>query len=219
MTYASVAAAIKQNGLSIYGGFHGDTSDGLPKYYKTLLLLGPSPAFWPYFKTTPEYQDSAPDPIDRWSTRILTTLATKLNAMLFLPYGGPPYAPFLTWATKTGRTWSSPVGMLVHDTTGLMVSFRGALAFRDHIALPTTRDKPCDTCKRPCLTACPVDALSTKLGYNTDACHTHLSTPEGQSCISEGCLARRKCPVSAGANRTPEQSAHHMSYFHKAMHS
>jgi hypothetical protein len=219
MTYAAVETLAAQNGLSIYGGFHGDTSDGLPEGHETLLMLGPAPDFWPHFKTSPEYRDGTPDPIDRWSTRIINDLAVALNAEPFLPFGGPPYSPFLTWALKTNRAWPSPVGMLVHDTTGLMVSYRGALAFHDHLDLPSTPDKPCAPCTKPCLTACPVNALSAENGYNTDACHAHLRTSAGQTCVSEGCLARRACPVSIGARRTAEQSAHHMSYFHRAEHS
>lgn len=216
MTYAAVQTAAAQHGLAIYGGFHGDTSDGLPEGCKTLLMLGPRPDFWSYFKTTSEYTDGAPDPIDRWSHRVINKLAADHTATPFLPFGGPPYSPFLSWALKTNRAWSSPVGMLVHDTTGLMVSYRGALAFRDQLDLPATPPKPCDPCAKPCLTACPVNALSAERGYNTDACHAHLNTPEGATCVSEGCLARRACPVSAGANRMAEQSAHHMSYFHRS---
>ena len=216
MTYSTIETAAAKHGLAIYGGFHADTADGLPEGYETLLMLGPSAEFWTHFKTTPEYIDSTSDPIDRWSTRIFSELAKDFNASAFLPFGGPPYAPFLTWALKTGRAWSSPVGMLVHDTTGLMVSYRGALAFRDQLDLPRLPENPCHPCAKPCLSACPVNALSAEKGYNTDACHAHLNTPEGKTCVTEGCLARRACPVSLGANRTAEQSAHHMSYFHRS---
>lgn len=219
MSYTAVETAAVKHGLAIYGSFHGDTSDGLPADHRTLLMLGPATNFWQYFKTTPEYQDGEADPIDRWSTRVISALAFDHSATPFLPFGGPPYAPFLSWALKTNRAWSSPVGMLIHDTTGLMVSYRGALAFRTRLDLPYTADKPCDTCDAPCITACPVNALSAKHGYNTDACHAHLNTPAGATCVSEGCIARRACPVSAGANRTAEQSAHHMSYFHRPEHS
>lgn len=215
MTYHAALTAARTHGLDIYGGFHGDIFDGLPAEHQTLLMLGPAGDFWTRFQREPEYRDRRPDPIDRWSTRVIQTLAAQLDATPFLPFGGPPYAPFLSWAIKTGRAWSSPVGMLVHDTTGLMVSYRGALAFRGRLTLPPTGAKPCDGCAaKPCLSACPVDALSAEKGYDTAACHDYLTTRAGQSCLSQGCIARRACPVSAGANRSPAQSAHHMSYFH-----
>lgn len=216
MKYVEINESVSDYGLAIYGGFHGDQKDNLPKGFQTLLMLGPSQTFWEHFKTTPEFNDGNLDPIDRWSDRIVTELASKFNALPFLPFAGPPYAPFLTWALKTGRAWSSPVGMLVHDTTGLMVSFRGALAFQEIIDLPNQSTKPCFACEQPCKLACPVNALSAVDGYNTKACHDYLETPEGQTCLTNGCLARQACPASLGANRTSEQSAHHMSYFHKA---
>ena len=49
---------------------------------------------------------------------------------------------------------------------------------------------------------------------NVEACHAHLATPEGQVCMTGGCLARLSCPVSARAGRDPDQSAHHMRAFH-----
>ena len=32
--------------------------------------------------------------------------------------------------------------------------------------------------------------------------------------MDNGCRARRACPLSAGADREPAQSAHHMKAFH-----
>ncbi|WP_069301472.1 ferredoxin [Neptunicoccus sediminis] len=216
MSYTAACSAAAAQGLAVLGGFHGGTEDGLPPDCQSLLLLGPAPDFWPVFRQSAEFRDAMPDPIDRWSARIIPQLAVDLSAVHLLPFGGPPYAPFLSWAIKSGRAWSSPVGMLVHDTAGLMVSFRGALAFRQRLELPPTGMRPCDKCTaKPCLSACPVDALSAAKGYDTAACHSYLDSDAGETCLTQGCIARRACPVSKGANRDPEQSAHHMTYFHK----
>lgn len=206
MSYAKVKAAAAPFGMQILGGFH-DTG-------KTTLLLGPADDFWPIFSTSPEAKDNQPDPIDRWSTRVIKTLAQNLGAEPSLPFGGPPYAPFLNWALSSGRCWSSPAGMLVHDTMGLMISFRGALIFGHQLNLPKPpRQSPCDNCaSQPCKTACPVNALGPD-GYVTSACHDHLDSPDGQSCLEHGCVARRACPISP--KRPDTQSAHHMRYFHR----
>ena len=45
MSYAAVETLAAKNGLNIYGGFYGDTSDGLPEDHQTLLMLGPGPSF------------------------------------------------------------------------------------------------------------------------------------------------------------------------------
>jgi len=132
------------------------------------------------------------------------------------PFGGPPHQPFVRWALGCGRVWQSPVGLLVHDVAGLMLSFRGALAFSHKLALPEhPANPPCATCaERPCLSACPVAAL-TPDGYAVAKCHAYLETPKGHDCLSGGCQVRTACPVSRSYGRLAEQSAHHMKYFHK----
>lgn len=196
------------------GGLHGGADEGLPAGCGTLLLLGPARDFWEVFSASPEAGDGAPDPIDRWSERVISGLARRFGGQALFPFGGPPHRPFLSWALATGRAWVSPVGMLVHDETGLMVSFRGALALPGRLALPAPGRMPCEGCARPCLDACPVGALGAE-GYDTAACHGFLDTPAGADCMSAGCRVRRACPASAGAGRLAAQSAHHMAHFHK----
>ncbi len=176
----------------------------------TLCLIGPDePAFWPAFKQSPEYQDGDANPMDRWSLRILTEVAKDLGAKPFFPFQGPPFHPFQTWALQTGRFATSAIGFLVHDERGLFASFRGALLIPE--SLPKTpSEQPCITCAKPCAAACPVGAFND--GYNVDACKAHLVTPEGADCMSQGCRARRACPVGQGT-RLPEQAAFHMKAF------
>ncbi|WP_113911131.1 ferredoxin [Roseovarius dicentrarchi] len=206
--YDSISRAAEAYSLDIMGGVHEDGT--------TVILLGPSRGFWPLMQAAPEMQDGAPDPIDRWSLRVIADLARRLDAAPLFPFGGPPYSPFLRWAMASGRAWQSPAGMLVHDTAGLMVSYRGALRFSQKIVLPETGESPCLTCAdKPCMTACPVDALSAARGYDVAACHAFLDTAPGDDCLSQGCKARRACPVSQAFGRDPRQSAFHMSYFHR----
>ena len=213
-TLDRVIAAAAERQLAVLGGFACEHAAGLPAGTRTLLLLGPlEPGFWPAVKASDEW-DSAPDPVDRWSRRVIGRLACDLGAKALFPFGGPPYHAFTQWALRTGRVWQSPVRLLVHADQGLMVSFRGALALKEVLALPPPRVRPCDACARPCLTACPVGALG-EVDYDLPACHGHLSTPEGKDCMSLGCAARRACPVSLGYARMPEQSAYHMRQFHK----
>ncbi|WP_281966445.1 ferredoxin [Roseovarius nanhaiticus] len=205
---AAITDAAKAAHLDVMGGLH--EGDG------TVILLGPSRGFWTAFKASPEWQDGTPDPVDRWSLRVIGALAARLSAEPLFPFGGPPYLPFLRWATDTGRAWQSPAGMLVHDVQGLWVSYRGALRFAAKIALPAPSPSPCETCAdQPCLSACPVDALSAARGYDVAACHGFLDTPAGADCLTNGCKARRACPVSQAHGRDAEQSAYHMSRFHR----
>ena len=121
----------------------------------------------------------------------------------------------MSWALRSGRAWSSPIGMLVHDTTGLWLSFRGALLIPSKLDLPQPTPKPCDTCAdKPCLSACPVGALSGA-GYDLPTCHAYLDTSKGADCMTNGCNVRRSCPAGADYARAAEQSAYHMRQFHK----
>ncbi len=216
MTYDAVWRAADAAGLLVMGALHPArcTAQGLER--GTLILLGAGPGFWPVFNASDEAADAQPDPIDRWSTRVVDGLAARFAARPLYPFGGPPYAPFIDWALQSGRSFVSPVGMMVHDTTGLMVSYRGALHMAQEIGLPVPdASSPCPACKdQPCTTACPVLALQAHTPYDPDRCHAYLDTGAGAECMANGCAARLACPLSAGAGRTPAQSAHHMKAFH-----
>lgn len=210
-----LTALAADNRLEVLGGFHPQDGDPhLPAGTQTLVLLGPAePGFWAHLHSSAEWQDGKPDPVDRWSRRTVGRIACDLGGKAIFPFGGPPYAPFYSWALRTGRVWESPVRLLVHCGQGLMVSFRGAIALRERIDLPPPRPRPCDSCAAPCLTACPASAI-TATGYDVPTCHAHLDSAEGAPCLTGGCLVRRACPVSAGYARLPEQSAYHMARFH-----
>lgn len=204
--YSDIEQAAARHHLAIFGGLHDDGD--------TLLLLGPAePGFWAHFTASPEYSDAQPDPLDRWSKRVIGALATVHGAAAIFPSDGPPYPPFISWALATGRAWRSPVGLLVHDTAGLFASFRGALRLHGTMSLPETSGSPCETCTdQPCRTACPLDALQAD-SYDVPTCTSHIRTSDLANCTHSGCAARRACPVSQSYGRLPAQSAFHMRAF------
>ena len=214
MTLQDLNTRLAPHFLSVLGGFHPDPGEaGLPKGTATMLLLGlAEPGYWPHLRAQPEW--GGPDPVDRWSRRVIGRLACDLGAKALFPFGGPPYHPFYRWALRTGRVWDSPVRLLVHPDQGLMVSFRGALALRERLYLPPAPPRPCDSCAAPCLTACAAGAL-TGAGYDVPACHAFLDTEPGRPGMTGGCLVRRACPLSQAYARMPEHSAYHMSQFHR----
>ncbi|MCR8725913.1 ferredoxin [Frigidibacter sp. ROC022] len=187
----------------------------MPDPYVSIALLSPDePGFWNHVTAQPEFLDGGPDPLDRWSARVVQAVAQTLDAMALLPFGGPPYRPFVTWALRSGRAHGSPVSLLVHDRMGLMASWRGALALK-HPLPATPAPAPCRSCAtQPCRTACPVNALAED-HYDLDRCHGFLDTPEGRDCMDSGCSARRACPASRRYGRLVRESAHHMRHFHK----
>lgn len=184
----------------------GDCPDG----HRTITLIGPDePAFWGIFGESPEFADGEPDPMDRWSKRVLGAVAATLDAEALFPFGGPPYAPFFAWAKQSGRFWASPINFLVHDEAGLFVSFRGAIRWQATPRLGTAQ-QPCLTCDAPCATACPVGAFDD--GYDVAACKAYVASDAGADCRTRGCLARRACPVGQGT-RLPAQATFHMEAF------
>jgi len=136
LTYADLTAAAAALHLVPLGGFQEDGH--------TTVLLGPlEPGFWEYVSKRPEF--SGDDPLDRWSQWAITALGYVTDSQPFFPFGGPPFNPFISWALKSGETWQSPVGLLVHKDAGLLVSYRGALRFEGQLDLPATATRPCDT--------------------------------------------------------------------------
>ena len=198
--------------LAVLGGFTCEDDPVLPAGTRSLLLLGPAePGYWAHVTAQPEW--GAPDPIDRWSRRVIGRMACDLGAKAVFPFGGPPYHPFYQWALRTGRVWDSPVRLLVQAEQGLMVSFRGALALKEVVEVPRAV-RPCDSCAQPCVTACPAGALGAQ-GYDVPACHAFLDGADGAECMNSGCAVRRACPLSLAYARLPKHSAYHMGQFHK----
>ncbi len=142
MTLAAIATAAAKEHLTIRGHAALTPQDGLPDHLRTIILLGPDePAFWPHFQQSPEAQDGAENPLDRWSRRVIGRIACDLDAKAYFPFGGPPYRPFIAWALRTGRVHQSPVSLMIHPDTGLFFSLRGAIAIPETLA-PTPRPAP-----------------------------------------------------------------------------
>ncbi|MEN8891731.1 ferredoxin [Planktotalea arctica] len=200
-----IEKAARRAHLAVFGALHEGED--------TIILLGPhEPGFWAHVEAEPEFHDGARDPLDRFSRRVITALARELIGTAVFPSDGPPYPPFIAWALASGRAWASPVGMLVHDTAGLFVSYRGALRLSGKVALPSQSANPCLECAKPCINACPVDALGAA-AYDVAACRAHVRATDTAACRSIGCAARRICPLSQRYARLPEQSAFHMRAF------
>ena len=217
-----LAAAIPQAALALRGAFHPTPEDQVPPFPDgtptgTLLLLGwTGGAQFPAFTASPEYQDEKPNPLDRYTSRLLARAARELNAQALHPGAGPPYLPFQRWAIRAEALTQSPIGLLIHPKWGLWHAYRGALALRETLPLAETpaHPAPCETCPRPCLTACPVSAFTPPTketgAYDTQACATHLADPVS-ACPTTGCAARLACPVHPPIPYSPDQRRFHMA--------
>jgi hypothetical protein len=206
-----VFAAIRRIGLVPRGAFLLEESErtGALTDIRTIVLAGMAGREgWSAFAAGPEADDGLPDPLDRWSRRLIEALAGELGARALFPFGGPPYLPFQQWAQRAEPVHPSPIGILIHPRYGLWHSYRGALGLSEKltIAEPATGASPCDSCAgRWCLSGCPVGAFSSA-GYDVAACVGHLGSAAGADCMGFGCRARRACPVGAEHAYGPEQA-------------
>lgn len=214
---------IEAAGLTVRGAFHVEDDDGVPPTGtagtgRTLILIGNAgSSFWPVFSQSEEYADGRPDPLDRWSERVITGLAQELDATPVFPFGGPPYYPFLSWARRAEDVVSSPIGVLIHPEYGLWHAYRGALVVDQRLEdLPPRpgAPSPCLTCPdQPCLNGCPVNAFGAD-GFDVDRCVGHLSGPN--DCLDQGCLARNACPAGEPFRYDSEQHSFHLRAFLRA---
>ena len=155
------------------------------------------------------------DPLDRWSRRLIESLARELGGRALFPFGGPPFLPFQRWAQRAEPVHSSPIGLLIHPYYGLWHAYRGAIGFPEELAVPEPAPvpSPCESCTgRWCLKSCPVGAFSST-GYDVAACAGHLRSAAGGDCMDFGCRARRACPVGADHAYGPEQASFLMRAF------
>jgi ferredoxin len=182
--------------------------DGELADLRTIVLAGMAGREgWGAFAGSPEACDGAEHPLDRWSQRVIEALAHELGAKAIFPFCWPPFWPFQQWAQRAEPVHPSPTGVLIHPLHGLWHSYRGALGFREALAIPEPAavPNPCESCAgRWCLKTCPVGAFS-EAGYDVAACAGHLKGAAGADCMG-GCLARRACPVGAEHAYGPEQA-------------
>lgn len=214
MDYHGIARALEPFGLIARGGFRPDAGDGVPGDPACLVLIGNAgPTLWPVFDGQ---RADGPNPMNRWTRRVLDVLARDLGARALFPFDGPPWFPFQRWAQRAEAVYPSPVGMLIHPDHGLWHAYRGAFAFDHDIeGLPErdARPSPCESCvDKPCLSTCPVTAFDGTR-YDVVACAGHLRRPEGADCLDLGCRARRACPVGRDAVYVPAQARFHMEAF------
>jgi hypothetical protein len=214
--YNDLATTLATHGLLPRGAFHLGPDDGAPDGAATILLVGHAgPGMWRAFTAARGESEHA---LDDWSAAVLDDIARAAGATAHYPSDGPPYLPFQRWAMKAEPVRSSPIGILIHPEYGLWHGYRGALAFAEALPLPPRDDRasPCETCTdRPCLSTCPVAAFDQD-GYDVPACADHLRAQAGADCMTQGCRARRACPVGRGYIYEAAQAEFHMAAFLRA---
>jgi len=183
------------------------------KKYEVAMLIGPNePFFWDIFKNSREFKTLRKNPLNNWSKRIIDEISKKFSGKAFYPFQINPVIPFYNWALMSDKFWESPVKLLVHEDRGLMVSFRGAIAFKNKniIKKIIKTTSPCVSCNAPCKSTCPVSAFRNNK-YDVETCVNFIRSSKENICIN-GFLVRRSCPIGQSLRKIA-QSKFHMKYF------
>lgn len=212
-----VLNAIRRESFTPLGWFSPAPEDRTPDATRFVILIGNAGP--EMFRRFARERDPKHDLMDDWCHDVIGRLARDLDARAVYPFDQPPL-PFLTWARRAKAGHISPLGMNIHSTYGLWHAFRAALLFPVAFDLPTPSPglHPCESCAgKPCLSACPVEAFSGT-DYDVPRCIDHIASPQGADCMSDGCLARRACPVGRAFTYGRPQMQFHMRAFRNARH-
>ena len=179
-------------------------------------------AFWAAYRShvARHPADAARDhPLDDFTTAVMeehvVPLAARLGvrAELHLPYRETtPPVSFVHLAEAAGLGRRSLLGVLVHPEFGPWMALRAALLVDVALAAPRPAAgfDPCPSCAtRPCLAACPADAVSHPAGWDVPRCVAfRVARADANPCAGR-CHARLAC-VYGRAHRYPDDAlAHH----------
>lgn len=219
---ANLTGALAGHGLELRGGFPPDDHDlselgeGAGAATQVVIVGNAGRAMHTVFAASAEARDGRPNPLDRWTRRAVDAIAAVSGARAVYPFDGPPWLPFQRWAMRADPALHvSPTGILIHPDYGLWHALRAALLLEEPLPLPAPvpRPAPCAACAaKPCLTACPVDAIRPD-EFRVGDCRAYLGTLSGQGCMMLGCAARRACPVGGAYAYGQAQATFHMRAF------
>jgi hypothetical protein len=146
---------------------------------------------------------------DDYSVAVAGEYADRLGADHEVVYPADVLLPLGRMAERAGWGRPSPLGLTINDRFGLWLAHRVVFLIDAALPLDTgASNHPCATCvDTPCVTACPVGAVSTETSFDVDTCSRFRITPD--SPCADRCLARLACPIGTGYRYPDEQMQHH----------
>ncbi len=227
---ADVRARLGQRGFNLTGivdsrRFDAEVPGGrrlgeiLPGARSAMVIAAGGRALWEAIteerRKRGEETGAATDPIDQFSEKTIHEEVAWLRSFFpdsrfvaTFPFkeAQKPLS-YLSLAERAGLgTTDTVLRLLLHPVYGPWVSLRGCLI--TSLVLPVSQPlhefRPCASCERPCLTPCPVTAL-TPAGWDHAACMGHRTS--GANCL-EGCAPRLACPVGQEHACGPEEMRH-----------
>ena len=176
--------------------------------YQRLVMLGQAgPRLW---DTVESERFAAEHRFDEFSRRCVAALVDSMGTPAHeVLYPGEVTLPLGRMAELAGWGRASPLGLTINDEYGLWLAHR--IVFLIDAPLETRRltsSHPCDDCAdTPCVSACPVGAVSAETGFDVVAC-SEFRIGDRSPCADK-CLARLACPIGTEHVYGPEQMAYH----------
>ena len=122
-SYQDIAALCQKEGLEVLSGLHPEGTEHVPEGTLTLLLLGPDePHFGRSFKRR-QNGDGQADPMDRWSTRVITQIAQRLGGQALFPLVALRFCPFTHGHSGQGVSLNLPFNFWFMTTAVYLFRF------------------------------------------------------------------------------------------------
>lgn len=190
----------------------GDNLDG------SLLLLGNGGrAFW---DGIPEHLWSDPDPLDRYARQCAEEyMRSEYPGRRYrILYPGDLPVGLQRLGIEAGWHHDSPLKLGINPVFGLWYAYRVLLWVEGELTPTTTvqQESPCEQCEdKPCLSGCPVQALSASDGKQLERCIDYRLVEE--SPCQSTCLARLRCPVAPQHRYSEQQLNYHYQQSFKTL--
>ena len=188
------------------------TGARLHDYTRLVLIGNGGKQFWTSFQAAGDKQ--VENPVDQYSAilvnKFIRDYLPPAPALMLFP--GPYSIPLQRLGALAHWHHSSPLGVGIHSEYGLWFAYRAA--FLTTALLPlrisSPSESPCKTCIKPCISACPVHAISNNQQPDLSKC-LNFRLQEETVC-ADRCLARLACPIAPEQRYSDEQISYHYKH-------
>lgn len=178
----------------------------------SLILFGNGgPGFWSAFERS---RPAAEHPVDTYSRQVVEAfMARRFPGLAFrFLYPGASVVPLQSLGQLAGWHHESPLKVGINDTWGLWYAYRALILVEADlpVSAPVSSQSPCATCHdKPCIVACPAQALSEK-NLRLEQCVDFRL--QDHSICSHQCMARWACPVAPQHRYAKAQVEYHYGH-------